>query len=133
MPYTCPRCGRTSHNRNDEEHRYCGACHLYEDETTQLERVLLVGGPCAGMAVQWDIKRMGKRWVWRKPLHAELAHPVALDIASTVAIVQDVYVLRTIQTLGGTLYFGTPEYISDFGLVELLADAYEDKIRRRSS
>lgn len=31
MTYTCPNCGRTSHNPNDERERYCGACHRYED------------------------------------------------------------------------------------------------------
>lgn len=28
---TCPKCGRTSHNPNDVEQRYCGACHEYHD------------------------------------------------------------------------------------------------------
>jgi hypothetical protein len=27
MAFTCPRCGRTSHNPNDEREGYCGACH----------------------------------------------------------------------------------------------------------
>lgn len=30
--YTCPRCGRTSHNPNDVRERYCGACHLFEGD-----------------------------------------------------------------------------------------------------
>jgi hypothetical protein len=30
--YTCPRCGRVSHNPNDLANRYCGACHLFEDD-----------------------------------------------------------------------------------------------------
>ena len=30
--YTCPRCGRTSYNPNDLAQRYCGACHLSEDD-----------------------------------------------------------------------------------------------------
>jgi hypothetical protein len=25
--FTCPRCGRTSHNRNDVIESYCGSCH----------------------------------------------------------------------------------------------------------
>ncbi len=25
--YTCPRCGRTSHDPNDVRERYCGNCH----------------------------------------------------------------------------------------------------------
>jgi hypothetical protein len=25
--FTCPRCGRTSHNPNDRAQGYCGACH----------------------------------------------------------------------------------------------------------
>ena len=31
MPYTCPRCGRVSYNPHDAEHRFCGACHQFED------------------------------------------------------------------------------------------------------
>ena len=27
MSFTCPRCGMTSYNVNDEKHGYCGACH----------------------------------------------------------------------------------------------------------
>lgn len=30
--YTCPNCGRTSHNPNDLRERYCGWCHLFEGE-----------------------------------------------------------------------------------------------------
>lgn len=29
---TCHRCGRTSHNPNDVEQRYCGACHVFHDK-----------------------------------------------------------------------------------------------------
>lgn len=29
MPFTCPDCVRTSYNPNDEQHRYCGACHKF--------------------------------------------------------------------------------------------------------
>lgn len=28
---TCTRCGKTSHNLNDVDHRYCGFCHQYHD------------------------------------------------------------------------------------------------------
>lgn len=27
--FTCPDCGRTSHNPNDARERYCGACHTF--------------------------------------------------------------------------------------------------------
>lgn len=30
--YTCPGCGAVSHNPDDVRYRYCGACHLTEDE-----------------------------------------------------------------------------------------------------
>jgi hypothetical protein len=30
--YTCPKCGKTSHNPHDAVNRYCGNCHQYEDE-----------------------------------------------------------------------------------------------------
>ena len=29
--YTCPRCHRVSYNPHDLEHRYCGACHQFEN------------------------------------------------------------------------------------------------------
>lgn len=32
MSYTCPRCGAVSHNPHDENERYCGRCHEFEDE-----------------------------------------------------------------------------------------------------
>ena len=32
MSYTCPNCGKVSHNPNDETHRYCGACHRFEGD-----------------------------------------------------------------------------------------------------
>jgi hypothetical protein len=28
-PFTCPRCGRTSHHPKDLEEGYCGACHAF--------------------------------------------------------------------------------------------------------
>lgn len=31
MSYTCPRCGATSHNPNDETYKYCARCHRFED------------------------------------------------------------------------------------------------------
>lgn len=34
--YTCPRCGRTSFNRNDVENQYCGNCHLTKDQVESL-------------------------------------------------------------------------------------------------
>lgn len=36
---TCPRCGRTSYNPNDERERYCGHCHLFHDDITLGERL----------------------------------------------------------------------------------------------
>jgi hypothetical protein len=30
--YTCPKCGRISHNPNDALNRYCGYCHLFEEQ-----------------------------------------------------------------------------------------------------
>jgi hypothetical protein len=32
MSFTCPRCGMTSHNPNDEAHGYCGNCHDFTGE-----------------------------------------------------------------------------------------------------
>lgn len=33
--YSCPHCGRKSHNPNDAQHRYCGACHRFEDDPSK--------------------------------------------------------------------------------------------------
>lgn len=33
MPFTCPCCGRTSHNPHDTEQGYCGACHWFTGDT----------------------------------------------------------------------------------------------------
>ena len=32
MPFTCPQCGRTSHNPNDAAQNYCGNCHVFLDD-----------------------------------------------------------------------------------------------------
>lgn len=32
MSYTCPTCGRTSQNPHDEANKYCGHCHVFEDD-----------------------------------------------------------------------------------------------------
>lgn len=36
MSYTCPRCGMTSHNPNDEREGYCGNCHDWTREEATL-------------------------------------------------------------------------------------------------
>lgn len=28
--FTCPRCGKTSHNPNDVRESYCGSCHQFQ-------------------------------------------------------------------------------------------------------
>jgi ribosomal protein S27AE len=30
--YICPNCGAESFNRNDVRERYCGACHVFEED-----------------------------------------------------------------------------------------------------
>lgn len=32
LPFTCPRCQRTSHHPDDKRYGYCGACHAYTGE-----------------------------------------------------------------------------------------------------
>jgi hypothetical protein len=32
---TCQRCGLTSHNLHDVEHRYCGHCHVFHDDCSR--------------------------------------------------------------------------------------------------
>lgn len=34
MPFTCPRCSRTSHHPKDKQHGYCGNCHTYTGAPT---------------------------------------------------------------------------------------------------
>jgi predicted transcriptional regulator len=33
--YTCPKCGRISHNPNDALNRYCGYCHIFEEQEAE--------------------------------------------------------------------------------------------------
>lgn len=33
--YMCPRCGCVSHNPNDIEQKYCGACHRFEETSAE--------------------------------------------------------------------------------------------------
>jgi hypothetical protein len=35
-PFTCPRCGWTSHNPHDAAERYCGHCHVFVDDDADL-------------------------------------------------------------------------------------------------
>jgi len=44
MSFTCKRCGATSHNQNDEERRYCGACHSFEDQLVPVIRNSMISG-----------------------------------------------------------------------------------------
>lgn len=30
LTFTCPQCGKTSHNPNDVRESYCGACHKFQ-------------------------------------------------------------------------------------------------------
>lgn len=32
LPFTCPRCRKTSHHPEDKRYGYCGACHAYTGE-----------------------------------------------------------------------------------------------------
>lgn len=34
LPFTCPRCGKTSPHPDDKRHGYCGACHDYTGAPT---------------------------------------------------------------------------------------------------
>jgi ribosomal protein L37E len=36
--YVCPRCGAESFNLNDVAQRYCGRCHVFEDDAAEIER-----------------------------------------------------------------------------------------------
>jgi hypothetical protein len=36
---TCTRCQRTSFNRNDVAHRYCGACHIFRDDLARAQEL----------------------------------------------------------------------------------------------
>ncbi len=46
MPYTCPHCLWTSNNPNDKINKYCGHCHVFNEdefEPTSFQRVLIRG------------------------------------------------------------------------------------------
>lgn len=36
MSITCPKCGMTSYNPNDEREKYCGNCHQFHDEMKKM-------------------------------------------------------------------------------------------------
>jgi hypothetical protein len=38
--FTCPRCGRTSHNPNDAAQNYCGHCHVFIDDEARLIKAM---------------------------------------------------------------------------------------------
>lgn len=57
--FTCPRCGRRSHNPRDVEARYCGHCHAY------LEQLL-------AFRLYVDDHLVSERWiVTTEPLEAD--------------------------------------------------------------
>jgi len=41
MSFTCPRCGKTSHNPNDEKNGYCGSCHAFTGDSDLPYRIEL--------------------------------------------------------------------------------------------
>jgi hypothetical protein len=60
---TCPVCGKTSHNTNDVQHRYCGFCHKFHDQFTDAERT---AAPIimATVRSRWAVERTS---VYTKP------------------------------------------------------------------
>ena len=40
LSYTCPNCHWTSHNPNDAHYRYCGHCHMFEEDAALLRRFM---------------------------------------------------------------------------------------------
>ncbi len=68
MSYTCLRCRRTSHNPNDEREKYCGNCHLFEEDVAQRQLRGLVR-----VADDWEVL------VWGRALRGEVAGVRFLD------------------------------------------------------
>ena len=58
--FTCPKCGRTSHNPHDAEHGYCGACHDWTGDRQWRSLVELVA---ENDAAEVDELPRDKTWI----------------------------------------------------------------------
>jgi hypothetical protein len=48
----CLRCNRISHNPNDVQHHYCGACHLFLDDLPMDYEQLTTAGRSPGLLLE---------------------------------------------------------------------------------
>jgi hypothetical protein len=92
--FTCPRCGRTSHNRVDAEQGYCGYCHDWtrpQAGTHPLRFRVWVDAELVDEAVsELDPERATEAmWEWLKALaerHAAIAN--AADETGSVYLIE---------------------------------------------
>lgn len=52
-PFTCPRCGRTSHHPTDLAQGYCGACHAFTADPAQTITPTMIAAQRAGGTSLW--------------------------------------------------------------------------------
>lgn len=82
---TCPKCGRTSYNAGDVEHRYCGACHQFHEDMDLAEIEEKSGRlhcpECFQMLrpVWFGILACFCRWGGRRPSIAEIVEQLDRD------------------------------------------------------
>ena len=57
MSFTCPLCGRTSHNPTDEAERYCASCHAFTDVEPAAAYALLTGESPSAIAVGARVRK----------------------------------------------------------------------------
>jgi len=117
MAFTCPRCGMTSHNPNDEREGYCGNCRDFTDYIYQgvAQHTWTPGcdgfhspGPCTGAAVT-ELAVAGRpalaAYHWKDDNMAKEATDILVRTASPEVLD------RTVQQLGPAVVVGAPDYV----------------------
>lgn len=63
MSYTCPKCGATSHNPNDERERFCARCGKYTpDDERLIDLIMSLGKPGEPLRVTINTVKRGRQW-----------------------------------------------------------------------
>jgi len=73
MSITCPRCGMTSHNPNDERERYCGNCHMSHFEMKFVKAIVETRGEENGTYIKLECGH--EAWIALPPDLADTKRP----------------------------------------------------------
>lgn len=94
MSFTCPRCGATSHNPNDQRYGYCGRCHEFTGGPSGVDRLV----EDAVVAVTGVAP--GERFVRRHRVHMLRAGLAVCGAINGGAIAAGFYPLAGISMVG---------------------------------